>query len=97
MTSNNTLQMWFWDLEDMSAKQLSVFAKDEYGVDLPIAAGQEKLFLAVCDLSRHAPQNQGRMVLMAHTINMNLQETMNQIRRGIAGGVTETITEEFVA
>lgn len=97
MTSNATLQNWFWDLEDMSPKQLVAFAQDEFGVDLPIEAGQQKLFESVCKLSKAAPQNQGRIALMAHTIKMNYDETCDQIRRGIAGGVTETIREEFVA
>ena len=95
--SNSSMQNWFWDLEDMSSKQLRVFAKDEFGVDLPEDARQEVLFSAVCKLSKAAPQNQGRIALMAHTIRMNYDETIEQIRRGIAGGVTETITEEFVA
>lgn len=97
MTSNSQMQNWFWDLEDMSAKQLCVFAQDEFGVELPIDASQEKLFEAVCRLSKAAPQNQGRIALMAHTIRMNYDETIEQIKRGIAGGVTETFTEEFVA
>ncbi len=97
MTSNSSMQNWFWDLEDMSPKQLVVFAQDEFGVDLPIEAGQEKLFEIVCKLTKAAPQNYGRIALMAHTIHMNYDETVEQIKRGIAGGVTETFTEEFVA
>jgi hypothetical protein len=95
--SNSSMQNWFWDLEDMSPKQLRVFAKDEFAIDLPEDARQEVLFNAVCKLSKLAPQNHGRIALMAHTIKMNYDETLEQIRRGISGGVTETFTEEFVA
>uniref|UniRef100_A0A6M3KFT6 Uncharacterized protein n=1 Tax=viral metagenome TaxID=1070528 RepID=A0A6M3KFT6_9ZZZZ len=79
--SNRYLVNWFWDLEDMSPRQLRVFAQDEYGIDLPEAAGQEVLFNALCELIKYAPQNQNRMVMMAHTISMQLDTTMEEIKR----------------
>ena len=47
----------------------------------PADASQEKLFQCVCLLSRAAPQNRDRIVLMAHTIKMNYDETLEEIRR----------------
>ena len=98
MMSNKYLSNWFWDLEDLSAKQLVVFAQDEYQVDLPIEAGQEKLFQAVCRLSKAAPKNRDRIVLMAHTVKLNYEETLAEIRRATESPAEgyETTHEERV-
>ena len=85
MMANKTLQNCFWDFEDMSAKQLAVYAMDEFGVDLPWDADQDRLFMAVIELAKHAPQNRNRLVLMAHTMKMNYDETLSEIRRMVSG------------
>jgi hypothetical protein len=99
--ANKNLVNWFWDLEDLSPRQLVVFAQDEYQVDLPIEAGQEKLFTAVCKLTRAAPQNRNRIVLMAHTIRLNYEETLAEIARTVEnpadGDETEAEEWSFVA
>ena len=98
--ANKNLVNWFWDLEDLSPKQLVVFAQDEYEVDLPIEAGQEKLFQSVCKLTKAAPQNRNRIVLMAHTIKLNYEETLAEIARTIenpADGDVQAEEWSFVA
>lgn len=79
--SNRDLINFFWDFEDLSIRQLLVYAQDEFGVDLPAKASQETLFKAVCQLSKSAPQNRNRLVLMAHTIEMKYDETLEEIKR----------------
>jgi hypothetical protein len=94
ITANKQLINWFWDIEDMSPKQLCVYAKDEYGVDLPVDADQGELMRAVFELSKHAPQNRGRLTLMAHTIAMNYDATLEETRRMIEKEAAETETFE---
>ena len=92
---NRHLINWFWDLEDLSPKQLVVFAQDEYNIDLPADASQEKLFQCVCLLSRAAPQNRDRIILMAHTIKMNYDETLAEIARVMENpGKDDEVTTE---
>lgn len=100
--SNKYLINWYWDLEDLSARQLVVFCREEYGVELPIEAGQNHLFQAAVKLSRAAPQNQNRLVLMAHTIELEYDATIDEIRRlmdvpNSDHYETETTTMEFYA
>jgi hypothetical protein len=79
--SNRHLINHFWDLEDMSPKQLVVYAREEYGVELPVEAGQVKLFKCLCELTRCSPKNRNRLIMMAHTVAMNYDETLEQIKR----------------
>ena len=97
MLANKVMVNWHWDLEDLSAKQLAVFAKDEYDVDLPVEAGQLVLYKAICELSRSAPNNVNRLVFMAQVFEMKLTETVNEIGRMVTPGAlgVELETESY--
>ena len=72
---------WNHDLEDMNARQLVLFAREEYDIDLPESAGVEKLIKAMWRIAQVAPQNEGRMILLAQSIEMNYDETLKEIER----------------
>ena len=94
ITANKYLSNWFWDLEDMSVKQLMIFAQEEYGIKLPVEAGQERLLKAVLQLSRMAPQNAGRIIFMAHQIKMNLDDFYQEVKKAQENAIMEK--EDFI-
>lgn len=97
MGKNPQLLNWHWDLEDFSAEQMVLFAREEFDVDLPYEAGTEKLFKIIWKLTKAAPVNKDRIILMAQTIKMEYDETQAEIRRMMKTGDIETVTEEFWA
>lgn len=90
LTANKNISNWFWDLEDMSAKQLSVFAKEEYDVDLPAEIGQEKLLKAILNITKTRLQDDNSIVYMAHVIKLDYDGLLDEIRQQVIGAETET-------
>ncbi|MFA5377100.1 MAG: hypothetical protein WC455_15220 [Dehalococcoidia bacterium] len=88
VTASRHLMNQRFDLEDLSARQLVDYARAEFGVVLPVGAGKEKLFKAIWRLSMNAPENEDRVVLMAHAIKLNYDETQLEIRK-LADSETE--------
>ena len=95
-TSIKHLQNWRYDLEDMTARQLALFAYEEFDVELPVEAGEEKLFKAIWKLTNYAPQNKGRITLMAQSIEMNYDETVKYIQE-LGKNMEMSKSEEFYA
>ncbi len=89
------LTNWVWDIEDMSPKQLVVYAKEEWDIDLPVEADQEHLQKAIFELARWAPNNRGRLTFMAHQIKMNLDEVQQEIRDLTINGMSEVEEKRF--
>ncbi len=87
--SNKSLINWFWDIEDMSPKQLVVYAKDAWNIDLPIEGGQERLQQAIFELAKWNPNNRDRLIFMAHEIPMNYDAVQQEIRDLTKNGMTE--------
>jgi len=91
VTGMKHLSNWRHDLEDMTAKQLVLFAKEEFGVDLPVEAGDVKLVKAMWTLTHLAPQHSGRITLLAQSIEMDYDATLDEIRAMAENlGVNET-------
>lgn len=93
ITSVQHLSNWRHDLEDMTAKQLVLFAIEEFGVELPVEAGEERLVKAMWQLTHLAPQHSGRICLLAQSIEMDYDETLDEIR-GLAENVEFTEVKE---
>lgn len=80
-TAVQTWNNFYHDLEDMNPKQLAMYARDEYGADLPPEAGKAKLLRAIWILAMHSPKTKDRIVLLAQSIRMNLDETQAEIMK----------------
>jgi len=96
MTMVRHLMNQRFDLEDFSARQLAQYAKEEFGVELPVEAGREKLFKTIWRLSMSAPENKDRIVLMAIAMQMNYEEEQSEIAR-LAKDASEVTKEVFYA
>jgi len=96
ITSVRHLINWRYDLEDMSSRQLALYAHEEFDIDLPVEAGEEKLIKAIWKLTNFAPQNKGRITLMAQSIDMNYDETVKFIQE-LGKDMEMTESREFYA
>jgi len=97
MGKNPQLLNWHWDLEDFSAEQMVLFAKEEFDIELPVEAGVEKLFKVIWDLTRSAPANKDRIVMFAQMIELKYDATLEEIRRSIKNDPAEVTVKEFWA
>lgn len=82
------------DLEDFTPRQLSVYIKDEFDLELSPDAGIEKLIQAVWKLTWNHPANENRIVLLAQSIEMNYDETVLEIQKMGAGEKFDETEEE---
>ena len=97
LTQVRYLMNWRFDLEDLTPRQLVLFAKEEFDVELPIDAGHEKLFKSIWKLHTNKPMNRDNVVLFAQSMKMNYDETCSEIKRLVEEeGVAEPV-EEFWA
>ena len=71
------------DFEDMSTRQLRLYIKEEFNVDLPPEANKLLLMKAVWKLSMTSPENKDRVVLLAQSIRMNYDETLEEIKKAM--------------
>ena len=98
ITSVPRLQNYFHDLEDFNSRQLVAFARDEFEIEFPVLEKsyewyKVKLIRAIWNLYQITPRHKGRMVLLAQSVKMNLDETEKAIY-SMAENFEETETKE---
>ncbi|MCK5616759.1 hypothetical protein KAR91_83630 [Candidatus Pacearchaeota archaeon] len=82
------------DFEDMSPRQLVLYAREEFDVELPAEASHGKLLKVIWKLMVNSPKNKDRIVLLAQSVRMNYTETLKEIKRVIE--TPEAVTEREV-
>lgn len=71
------------DFEDMSPRQIVLYAKEEFDIDLPVEAGHTRLLRAIWRLTQNSPKNKDRIILLAQSVRMNYDATLKEIKRVI--------------
>jgi len=81
------------DFEDLSERQIVLYAHVHFGVDLPIEASKEALVKAIWLLYQGEPEMKDRMVLLAQSAEMDYNETLLEIKRAVkdASDVTSEV------
>lgn len=77
--ANTYLMNWRYDLEEMSARQLALFIKDEFDLDVPHEIGKEYLFKLVWQLYMTSPASRDRIVFFAQTVELDYDVAQKQI------------------
>ena len=85
VTAHQSFSNFYHDLEDFNNRQLCQSAFDEFGAVLPVEAPKTKLLGAIWRIVTNSTKTKDRIVLLAHSIRMNYDETVETIRK-MAGG-----------
>jgi len=98
----NALMNLAQDFENMTDRQLHLYAKEHFEIDLPVGAPRASIMKGIFRLFTADPFTKDRLVLLARSIEMNLDQTQIDIQRMVAGELShlegvehETFTEEF--
>jgi hypothetical protein len=97
VTAHQGFSNFYHDLEDMNCRQLVYYAREEFGAELPEEAGKARLLHAIWQIATRHPKSRNRIVLLAQSIRMNLDETHAEILK-MAGNMEDCdkITKEEV-
>lgn len=82
------------DFEDMSPRQIILYVKEEFDIDLPVEASHTKLLKTIWRLMVNSPKNKDRVVLLAQSVRMNYDETLKEIKRVIKSPEAEVERQE---
>ncbi|TES88917.1 MAG: hypothetical protein E3J94_07080 [Desulfobacteraceae bacterium] len=81
------------DFEDLSERQIVLYAHVHFDVDLPLKASKEALVKAIWLLHQGEPAMKDNMVLLAQSAEMNYDETLLEIKKAVknASDVTHEV------
>lgn len=84
------------DFEELSPRQLCLYAKSKFNIDLSPKTSPDKLIQALYRLYTNDPGSKDDVVLLAQSMEMDLDQTMAAIRENVKNP-SETINEVFYA
>lgn len=81
ITAVQTFNNFYHDLEDMNNRQLVYYASEEFNLELPVEAPKSKLLWAIWQVAMRSGKTKDRIVLLAQSIRMNYDETVETIKK----------------
>ena len=75
-----TIKNFGTDFEDLNARQLADFAKHKFGIDLSAYESKNELIWALNRLYLGCPDGERNVILLAQSMEMNLDETVRLIK-----------------
>ena len=82
------------DIENLNLSQLLYYIKKEFGLEISKKVSEEKLFKYIWRLSRAAPQNKDRMILLAQEVKLEYEATQAEIKRCFSDDLNKKNYEE---
>ena len=79
-SANKHYYNWKYDFDEMSARKMALYAKEEFNVNLPYQAGRKHLFKLIYDLYKASPASRDRIIYFAQTVELDYDQIVDHLK-----------------